>query len=64
MPAPENPCKSHWQNMSEDTTAKLWGIFEEMGIFVAICRHGCILKAADMVQSGELYVAYFPVKCI
>ncbi len=50
--------------MSEDTTAKLWGIFEEMGIFVAICRHGCILKAADMVQSGELYVAYFPVKCI
>ncbi|PBK75389.1 hypothetical protein ARMSODRAFT_877181 [Armillaria solidipes] len=40
--------------MFEDTTTKSWGIFEETEIFIAACQHSCILKAADMVQSGEL----------
>jgi hypothetical protein len=40
--------------MSEDITAKMWGIFDETGIFVALCRHGFVLMLADMVKSGEL----------
>jgi hypothetical protein len=40
--------------MSEEMTARMWGIFDETGIFLALCRHGFALIAADMVRSGEL----------
>ena len=39
----------------------MWGIFDETGIFVAICCHGFILIAVDMVKSGELYVHFVQV---
>jgi hypothetical protein len=35
----------------------MWGIFDETGIFLALCRHGFVLVLADMVRSGELCVA-------
>ncbi|KAJ7784074.1 hypothetical protein B0H14DRAFT_3095688 [Mycena olivaceomarginata] len=35
-----NPCAERWKNMIEDVTAKMWGIFDETGIFVCLCRHG------------------------
>jgi hypothetical protein len=34
----------------------MWGIFDETGIFLALCRHGFSLVIADMVWSGELQV--------
>jgi len=34
----------------------MWGIFEETGIFLSLCRHGFVLVAADMIRSGEQYV--------
>jgi hypothetical protein len=40
--------------MKTELTAKMWGIFEETGLFLALCRHGFVLLLADMVQSGEL----------
>jgi hypothetical protein len=40
--------------MKEEITKKMWGIFDETGIFLALCRHGFSLVIADMVQSGEL----------
>lgn len=49
-----NPCESRWHNMNSEATAKSWGIFDETGVFVALCRHGFILAVADMVRSGEL----------
>jgi hypothetical protein len=52
--AEENPCAPRWYNMVHDKESKMWGIFDETGIFVALCRHGFILIAADMVKSGEL----------
>jgi len=40
--------------MKDDITKKMWGIFDETGIFLALCRHGFSLVIADMVRSGEL----------
>lgn len=50
----KNPCEDRWQNMIHDMSSKAWGIFDETGMFVSLCRHGFVLIAADMVQSGEL----------
>ncbi|KAI5992239.1 hypothetical protein EDD15DRAFT_2168553 [Pisolithus albus] len=48
-----NPCAGRWKNMQEDVTSRMWGIFDEAGIFMALCRHGFSLLIADIVQSGE-----------
>ncbi|KAJ7195263.1 hypothetical protein GGX14DRAFT_377212 [Mycena pura] len=47
-------CAERWHNMNENETSKSWGIYDETGIFVALCRHGFVLKVVDMVKSGEL----------
>ena len=49
-----NPCADRWKNMKDEITKKMWGIFDETGIFLSLCRHGFSLVIADMVQSGEL----------
>ncbi|KAF9028412.1 hypothetical protein BDP27DRAFT_1536130 [Rhodocollybia butyracea] len=50
----ENPCEERWKNLSEEVTAKMWGVYEETGVFLALCRHSFVLLIADMVRSGEL----------
>ena len=50
----ENPCEGRWSNMVSELTARMWGIFDETGIFLALCRHGFVLVVADMIMSGEL----------
>ena len=57
----QNPCAERWRNMWTELTAKMWGIFEETGLFLALCRHGFVLLLADMIRSGELYVYCFPM---
>jgi hypothetical protein len=47
-------CEERWENMKEDVTARAWGMYDETGIFPALCRHGFMLVVVDMVQSGEL----------
>lgn len=54
----ETPCEAHWQNMINEVAARMWGIFDETGVFLALCRHGFVLVIADMVRSGELYVFF------
>ena len=49
-----NPCADRWKNMKDDITKRMWAIFDETGIFLALRRHGFSLVIADMVQSGEL----------
>jgi hypothetical protein len=49
-----NPCAVRWNNMKTEMTSRMWGIFEETGLFLALCRHGFVLLLADMVRSGEL----------
>lgn len=55
----DNSCASCWSNMSKEVTSRMWGVFDETGIFLSLCRHGYVLTVADMVQSGEQYVYFF-----
>ncbi|KAI6100569.1 hypothetical protein F5141DRAFT_1190316 [Pisolithus sp. B1] len=48
-----NLCAGHWKNMDAAKTKKTWGVYDETGIFMAVCHHGTSLLIADMVQSGE-----------
>ncbi|KAG6847569.1 hypothetical protein H0H93_007343 [Arthromyces matolae] len=57
-----NPCAGRWKNMANELTARMWGIFDETGVFLALCRHGFVLVIADMVQSGEL--AKYPLAVV
>jgi hypothetical protein len=50
----ENSCTGRWKNMDDEKTKRSWGVYDETGVFVAMCRHGFCLLIADMVQSGEL----------
>jgi hypothetical protein len=47
-------CDERWENMKEAVTVRAWGMYDETGIFPALCRHGFVLIIVDMVQSGEL----------
>ncbi|KAH9929957.1 uncharacterized protein BXZ73DRAFT_47845 [Epithele typhae] len=49
-----SPCATNWKAAAADEKKKLWGGFDETGIFASACRHGRILWIADMIQSGEL----------
>ncbi|KAJ7445131.1 hypothetical protein B0H11DRAFT_1746932 [Mycena galericulata] len=60
--ADDNPCADRWKNMINDVTSKMWGIFDETGIFLALCRHGFVLVIADMIRSGEL--AKYPLAVV
>jgi hypothetical protein len=40
--------------MKEEVTAWAWGMFDEMGFFPSLCRHGFVLVVVDMIKSGEL----------
>ncbi|KAJ7880232.1 hypothetical protein B0H14DRAFT_3082710 [Mycena olivaceomarginata] len=51
-----NPCADRWK------TAKMWGIFDETGIFLCLCRHGFVLMIVDMIKSGEL--AKYPLAVV
>ncbi|KAJ6450265.1 hypothetical protein C8R45DRAFT_1057216 [Mycena sanguinolenta] len=58
----QNPCSDRWKNMVNDVTSRMWGIFDETEIFLALCRHGFALVVADMVRSGEL--AKYPLAIV
>ncbi|KIM59696.1 hypothetical protein SCLCIDRAFT_27102 [Scleroderma citrinum Foug A] len=49
----DNPCAGRWKNMKDQHTVRMWSIFDETGIFIAVCRHGFSLVIADMVRSSE-----------
>ncbi|KAK7437700.1 hypothetical protein VKT23_018416 [Stygiomarasmius scandens] len=49
----DTPCSPRWKNMNEKLTASMWGVFEETGVFLCLCRHGFVLLIEDMVRSGE-----------
>ena len=49
-----SPCASNWKAASAEERKRMWGVFEETGIFACACRHGIILWLADLYRSGEL----------
>jgi hypothetical protein len=49
-----SPCWMNWKAAAAEEKKRMWGIFNETGIFACACCHGQILWLADMVQSGKL----------
>lgn len=47
-------CTRNWKAAAAEQNKKMWGIFDETGIFASACPHGFVLWLADMVRSGEL----------
>lgn len=47
-------CASNWKAAASMEKKKMWGIFDETGIFASACPHGFVLWLVDMVRSGEL----------
>ncbi|KAG6874615.1 hypothetical protein C0992_007271 [Termitomyces sp. T32_za158] len=58
----EDPCQGRWKNMIDEITARMWGVFDETGIFLSLCHHGFVLLVADMIRSGEL--AKYPLAMV
>ena len=46
-------CASNWKAAVSMEKKKVWGIFDETGIFASACPHSFVLWLVDMVQSGE-----------
>ncbi|KAF8179539.1 hypothetical protein K438DRAFT_1768902 [Mycena galopus ATCC 62051] len=57
----DNPCSDRWKNMINDVTSKMWGIFDETGIFLGLCRHGFVLVVADMNHRAKYPLAIVEV---
>ncbi|KZS91015.1 hypothetical protein SISNIDRAFT_414531, partial [Sistotremastrum niveocremeum HHB9708] len=47
-------CVERWKANADDSKKVMFNCFDESGIFIAVCRHGFLFSAADMVASGEL----------
>lgn len=47
-------CIERWRAAGPDERKRMWKMFAETGIFIAVCRHGFLLFVCDMIQSGEL----------
>ncbi|EGN97527.1 hypothetical protein SERLA73DRAFT_153891 [Serpula lacrymans var. lacrymans S7.3] len=47
-------CGIQWKNTAPENEKVLLAVYDISGMFVGACRHGIIIKACEMVQSGEL----------
>ncbi|KAJ3720933.1 hypothetical protein C8R42DRAFT_582146 [Lentinula raphanica] len=55
-------CTDNWKASSAESNKRMWGGFQESGIFASACRHGFILWICDMICSGEL--AKYPLAIV
>jgi hypothetical protein len=53
-------CADNWKEARSDSKKQAWGIFRVNGLFASACRHALVLWIADMIRSGEQYVALSP----
>ncbi|KAG1870301.1 hypothetical protein F4604DRAFT_1881242 [Suillus subluteus] len=51
-----------WKNSAPEQQKKALDIYEVTGMFASACRHGFIIKACEMVRSGEL--AKYPLAIV
>ncbi|KZV83334.1 hypothetical protein EXIGLDRAFT_843038 [Exidia glandulosa HHB12029] len=59
----ETECSSRWRNARpESEKTAQWDALDETGVFLCACRHGFIVAAVDMWQSGEL--AKYPLAIV
>lgn len=54
-------CASNWKAAVSMERKRMWGVFDETGVFASACPHGLVLWLADMVQSGEQWVYSSPL---
>lgn len=47
-------CSERWKASVAEHKKRALEVYDVTGIFTAVCRHGHILLACEMVQSGEL----------
>lgn len=47
-------CVKNWKAAASDDKKRSWAVYDETGIYAAVCRHHSILWICDMVRSGEL----------
>lgn len=52
-------CATNWKAAVSMEKKRMWGVFDETGVFASACPHGFVLWLADMVQSGEQCVRPF-----
>ena len=52
-------CASNWKAAASTEKKRMWGVFDETGIFAGACPHGFVLWLVDMIQSGELCVPLY-----
>ncbi|KAI0323240.1 hypothetical protein GY45DRAFT_1213278, partial [Cubamyces sp. BRFM 1775] len=57
-----SPCAKTWKAATADERKRVWGVFDETGVFACACRHGLLLWLVDMVRSGEL--AKYPLAIV
>jgi hypothetical protein len=50
-------CVKNWKAAQSDNKKRVMDMFDETGWFACGCRHGVIFWVADMVRTGEQYVA-------
>ncbi|KAI0701463.1 hypothetical protein BC835DRAFT_1404505 [Cytidiella melzeri] len=55
-------CTKNWKSAAKEDRKKMWGLFDESGVFAAACRHGLALWVIDMVCSSEL--AKYPLAIV
>ncbi|EJD44157.1 hypothetical protein AURDEDRAFT_104214 [Auricularia subglabra TFB-10046 SS5] len=61
--AHETGCTERWRNAApENERARPSDVLDETGFFVCTCRHGFVVLATDMWQSGEL--AKYPLSIV
>jgi hypothetical protein len=48
------PCADHWKASAAEERKRMWGVFDEAGVFASACCHGFIIWLADMIRCGEL----------
>ena len=51
-------CASNWKAAVLMEKKRMWGVFDEAGVFASACPHGFVLWLADMVQSREQWVTH------
>jgi len=56
-------CATNWKAAASKEKKRMWGVFDETGVFASACPHGLVLWLVDMIQSGELYLWSFSLCC-
>lgn len=52
---------NRWKNLFVESIKRMWCIFNQTGIFIAIYQYGIVQVMCNMIKSDELYVITYVV---